>query len=165
MSGWFVAYVAPNKEFEVTRDIRELGVDVYCPTRKIVRRPRRAKLRKGKSRIITVPLYPSYLFTNYQIHHKDVIGYIRMGLTPIMVPDAIINQLKRDVEKGIYDERKTREKIAEGETVEITEGPFAGKFAEYIRAGGESVYVEVVASAGRIVHISLPWFSVKKLSG
>lgn len=144
-SAWFVAVCSPFEmcwthdrggkgHFPVERRINELGFETYIPVeRRNIPRNHRKYLR------IMPLLGANYLFVRFDrerdewgailadpgIH--DILGHMQI---PQRIPDLMIERIRREEEAGVFDFTKPFSAFAQGDSVEIKEGPFAGLMAK-----------------------------------
>ncbi len=131
--GWHVVYTGPLREEAVAREIRAAGFDVYLPMEQCT------KLRRRKRVELSTPLFSRYLFVAFDPHLDDWQGLrdiddvddiLRNNDVPSRVPAAWIEALRKAEGLGAFDRRKgAPQPFAIGETVRVTEGPFAGLHA------------------------------------
>lgn len=144
---WFVCMVSPvgvrwdGRDFPAARAIEQLSFETYVPraTRKIIHRGRR---------IVRVSsLLGCYIFVRFDRERDDwgvirrpeefgkggidgVHGIIRdIFGNPCRVPDIQVDRLRRAEEAGAFDFTR-QSAFSPGDTVRITEGPFAGFIAK-----------------------------------
>ncbi|HET7156089.1 MAG TPA: transcription termination/antitermination NusG family protein [Hyphomicrobiaceae bacterium] len=132
---WHVCMVETGAEVDTAEDIHDtLGHQVFVPAERVwtIRRGRRVQACK--------PLFPGYIFPRVDPYREDwsrlrgidgvidVLGAPREhdGI-PSHVPDAAIDALRKAQDAGVFDRTKVApDGYAIGETVRISEGPFAG---------------------------------------
>ena len=124
---WYVLRSKPRKEDVVYRQVRNQGFEVYYPRLKIT--PVNPRSRKVK------PYFPGYMFI--QIEVEDVglslfqwmphtLGLVCIGDEPAIVPDHILNEIKKRVDQITEAGGELFKGLAPGVTVLISDGPFAG---------------------------------------
>lgn len=136
---WHVAMVETSAEVDTAEDIHDtLGFPVFVPAERVwtVRRCRRVQACK--------PLFPGYIFPCVDPYRqdwtrlRDIDGVIdvlgaprdREGI-PSYVPASVVEDLRKLQDSGAFDRTTARPDGYEiGETVRISEGPFAGLNAD-----------------------------------
>lgn len=132
---WHVAYTEPRAELDVADAIRDdLGFDVFVPREKIFAVRRGFKVEDSR------PMLPRYVFVEvdpYKQHWQhvlDVDGVVEMlgamhghDVPGYVMPSAWIAAWRKMEEVGEFDRTtKYPNDFKVGETVRISEGPFAG---------------------------------------
>jgi transcriptional antiterminator RfaH len=125
---WYCLRAKPKHEHIAAAHVRLCeGVEVYCPRVKIQRSTRRGLVW------FTEALFPNYLFARFDMAHwqariryaQGVSGIVRFGLDYPEVPDRALSDLRSFMQDA---ELKTVSYVlAEGDAVEIVEGPFRGQ--------------------------------------
>jgi transcriptional antiterminator RfaH len=127
---WFVVAVWGNSEKTAAKDIEDMGFGIFYPTET------RQKLRRGRKVMSTDPVFPGYLFVHFDRERDEwgaindvdgVVGILKNGVFPSRIPDLVIDRLMNMVAAGAFE---TASKLNGGDTVEITEGHFAGLLAK-----------------------------------
>lgn len=143
---WFVVCVMGRNEHEIAREVDGFGFGAFYPVMS------RSKVKRGRRVIINDPLFPGYLFAHFDREKDDwgkiedingVISILRNGLLPSRVPDNAIEHLRNAEAAGVFDYTKPGSAFREGESVEITEGPFAGLIAK-VRAASPKKRVKIL---------------------
>ena len=144
---WFVVSVLSRNELGVMHDLQLLGFATYCP----MLTPRQ-KPRRGRRLIKKTPLLPGYLFAAFDrqaddwgmIEHTDgVIEILKNELMPSRVREWDIQRLKQMEDAGVFDLSKPGSSFAEGQSVEVMEGPFAREIAQ-IRSASAKDRVKII---------------------
>jgi transcription antitermination factor NusG len=102
----------PGAEFLAERRIREAGFRVYLPTYRVALTGHRKE--RGRGDIIPKPLFVGYLFVEVsrgQNWHpvKRQVGVardgvlMRDGLLPHLIPEALIEKIRREEQDGRWD--------------------------------------------------------------
>lgn len=120
MKRWYVVNTKPKKESHVEKIFREASFDVYNPQYKFEKRIR--------------PFFPGYVFLKYDDDQPfRLVGYTR-GVKkvvgnrsgPIALPDEIIDGIRSREKDGLIELEKFGETPAEGDEIEVVEGPLKG---------------------------------------
>lgn len=136
---WHCCYVETSSEIEVAEDIHDtLGFPVFVPAEKVWGVHRGRRVPKVK------PLFEGYVFPRVDPYREDwsalkhidgVIAVLgaptdRDGV-PSYVPTAAIEALRKAQDMGVFDRTTPLpDGFVVGETVRISDGPFAGWNAE-----------------------------------
>jgi len=125
---WACAQVEPRQEQAAQHFLGLNGFEIYCPRLRAVR-------RSHGRRIETRPcLFPSYVFVAIVAGWwsarwcPHVVRLILNGVTPAVVSDQIIDDLRRRECNGLIELPK-RPPLKAGDQVRILQGPFAGHLA------------------------------------
>lgn len=120
MKRWYVVNTKPKKESHVEKIFREASFDVYNPQYKFEKRIR--------------SFFPGYVFLKYDDDQPfRLVGYTR-GVKkvvgnrngPISLPDEIIDGIRSREKDGLIELEKFGETPAEGDEIEVVEGPLKG---------------------------------------
>jgi len=142
---WHAVFCKPRQDARAEDHLRNQGFELFRP------KVRTRAIRNGRARIRTESMFPRYLFV--RLGHgvddwstirstRGAVGLVRLGGEAPIVPDAIIEELRRrcDTENvvnlaGAIDYRPD-------DPVEIIDGPCAGFHALFqARTGDERVIV------------------------
>lgn len=135
---WLCAQVAPGREFRVAQDLQAAGYRVFAPQGVRMERRRIAGL-PGDARALVPANY--FVFGAYLLvgrpagfwldrrAHRDLVGVVSDDSGPLRIPACVVGALVARWLAGEWDARvqaKAKPPFAPGETVRLTEGPFAG---------------------------------------
>jgi len=127
-NNWFVVHTKPKQESLAVENLQRQGYSVYYP--QILQAKRR---RKSWQQVIG-PLFPRYLFVELNIGNDNfspirstlgVIGLIRFGNQPAMMPGSVIKAIQ-DQEELLNNTEIQQAQWQPGDLLEILDGPFAG---------------------------------------
>jgi transcriptional antiterminator RfaH len=161
---WYAIQTKPNREREVERRLLDLTLEAFLPWM-------RARRRVGsRFRWVLVPLFPGYIFCRLDIvisgksvrYSPGVRDFLSFGSRIAEVGDEIIQDLRNRCPDGVA---QVDPFVAQaGDTVRISEGPFAGLEAVFERSlkGSERVAV-LLDILGRQTRLVLPSETVVKL--
>ncbi|MDR0219581.1 MAG: transcription/translation regulatory transformer protein RfaH [Enterobacteriaceae bacterium] len=136
MGNWYLLYCKRGQVFRAIENLERQNVACLAPTAKI------EKMVRGKRTTVTEPLFPNYLFVNFdpEVIHTTTINstrgvnhFIRFGMLPAIVPQPVIDELVNVTEQEFI----APEIPVSGDTVLITEGIFKGLQAIYKEPDGE----------------------------
>ena len=138
---WYLVRTKPGKERWVRDQLGNRLPEVFLPMLK-ARMP-----RWGRLAMSTAPLFPCYVFarldlqTNYfEVKYlAGVTGLVSAGADPIVVPEAIVNEIRA---RGVNEVVEIREvPFDSGQPVRVVEGPFRGF---------EAIFERYLSSAERV---------------
>lgn len=154
---WYALRTKVNREKDVEKRLRDLGLEVFLPWM-------RARRRIGsKFHWILAPLFPGYILCHLDMvvsgkaarYSPGVKDFLSFGSRIAEVGDNIIQGLRERCPGGIAEIDPVTAKT--GDVVRITEGPFSGLEAifEQKLKGSERVAV-LLEILGRQTRIVLP---------
>ncbi len=131
---WFLVKTKPLNEARIHTRLSEAGFESLYP--KI-----RAKIR-GKGRIETRPLFPTYLFVRFDLEQLRTVRYTRgvarvisFGPDPQEVDPGIIDAVRGRMDgEGYVELIRPPVQWKPGDRIKIGEGPFAGIDAIFVEA-------------------------------
>jgi transcriptional antiterminator RfaH len=125
---WYAVHVHPHAEQKAALHLERQGFATYLP--------RYLKRRRHARRIETVaaPLFPRYLFVGIDLATQrwraiqstvGVVGLVRNGDKPVLVPPRIIGALKnREDERG-FIALNDNHRFSAGDKVRVVDGVFS----------------------------------------
>ena len=134
---WYLVHTKPRQEDIALLNLERQGYTCYLPKLRI------EKIRRRKAEVVIEPMFPRYLFVRLDLSGqgkswtpiRSTLGVqqlIYFGSRAAQVDDRLIDLLRhREVESP------TERMFKPGETVVITDGPFAGIEAIYQTADAE----------------------------
>ncbi len=153
---WYLVVTKPQSEFKAQENLLRQGYETYLP---LVQTSRR---RNGKNIKRTEAFFPRYLFISLDKETDNwapirstigVAGMVRFGGMPAVVPEAMIDNLKKsENEFGLQLFEKKKLKL--GDKVEIIDGPFEGYKAIYQKiksADRVSVLLDIVGKNTQVI--------------
>jgi transcriptional antiterminator RfaH len=121
---WYAVYTKPGKEDSVTFLLQRIGLEVLNPKLRL------KKFKRNKLVEVIEPLFPSYLFSNFEkekyshlITYTRGVRYIVGKHRPIVVYEEIINTIREGMDEGNIIVVKPR-RFEKGDKVLIKDGPF-----------------------------------------
>ncbi|WP_351124348.1 transcription/translation regulatory transformer protein RfaH [Shewanella sp. T24-MNA-CIBAN-0130] len=124
MKSWYLLYCKTRHEIRAQQNLALQQVDSYLPM------ITQQKTVRNKQKMVTAPLFPSYLFIYFdpqitsvsKIHNTRGANRI-VGCREVMTPidDRIVSALKRRVQDYVPEEVKP---LGKGDKVKFVDGPF-----------------------------------------
>jgi len=130
---WYAVSTKPHHERRAELNLQQLDVETFNP------RLKESKVIRRVRRVVTVPLFPGYLFAKLDLHNqfravsyaKGVRRIVAFGSTPAKVDEELIEAIKGRLSSG---EMITPARVLRaGQTVKIQDGPLCGLNAVFER--------------------------------
>lgn len=124
---WYALRSKARKEEVVWRQVRTAGFDVFYPRIKV--QPVNPRARKLKA------YFPGYMFVRVDIEQVGIsafqwmphsMGLVCFGDEPAIVPDNLIHAISKRVEEISAAGGELFDGLNPGDTIVISDGPFAG---------------------------------------
>jgi transcriptional antiterminator RfaH len=138
MKTWYLLYCKRNEQTRAEVHLQNQGVDCYYPTL------RANKIRNGKREQITEPLFPSYIFIQFDYEigpsftsirsTRGVVDFVRKGNVPIEVKASLIRSLKKLTINTNVEQRAPQL----GDAIKIKQGQFSGVEAVFYESDGDT---------------------------
>lgn len=165
MEQWYTVHTKAHSEHQVAATLQERGLETYFPK---ITSPNLA------SNQTNTPLFPCYIFVKINFKRislsriRWIPGFrniVTSDNRPIPVPGEVIRLLQQKLEEHPTDPRVVKYAFQAGESVCITEGPFAGMVAifEGVLPPDQRVQVLLNILGGRRVEVDPT--HLKKVSG
>ena len=159
---WFAACCKPRQEAVAEENLLRQGFHTYLP------RIRLRQRRRGHWVEVVEVLFPRYIFIRVDPERRStatvrstrgVTGLVRFGGQPAVVPDAVMDALKRreDAASGLHQD--DRPAFSAGDAVKLVDGPLAGMEAVFTEKDGDKrviVLLELLGKANK-VSVSRDW--------
>ena len=151
---WYVVYTKPKWEKKVAEQLKEKGIECYCPLIAMV------KQWSDRKKKVEVPLFNSYVFL--QLDEKDrnlaflssgVVRYLFWLGKPAIVKDDEIKTIKNWLE-GSNSEDISVEPYRTGTKIKVVSGPFANQEA-VIQEVNKKEYVLFLESLGCVLKMNI----------
>lgn len=152
MKHWYLIYAKPRKEMVAEQNLQRQGYEVYLP---LIQQPHR---RRGHWIEIIEPMFPRYLFVCLRIGYDNIrpIRYttgvhnlVRFTEGPSVVPDQIVESLKRTADCNTGLHRPKWPLFGPGDAVIIDKGPLAGLQAIFLAETGQERVIILLKMLGR----------------
>jgi len=155
---WYLVRTKPQKERWVQDQLRNIAGEAFLP---LLRSRTRCF---GRSMTTVKPLFPCYLFANFNLQERyfevkytaGVHSLVSVGGEPVMVPVSIIDEIKRRGTDGIVE--LPQRKLDPGQKIRIVDGPFRDIEAIFDRylSGSERVAILLDALGASTIRVVLP---------
>ena len=163
---WFVLRSKPNKELALWREASARGLECFYPQLRV--QPVNPRSRKIRS------YFPGYLFLHTDLEQVGTStfqwipfssGLVVFDGIPAMVPDNLIQAIRRHVDEINAAGGEQFVGIKQGETVVIRGGPFDGYEAIFDTrlAGTERVRVLLKLLRARQMNVELPAAQIQRV--
>jgi transcriptional antiterminator RfaH len=163
---WYLIRTKPGKERWVSGQLSAILPEVFLPMLE-ARTPRWGKLAWS-----VMPLFPCYVFAQFDLQTRyfdvkymlGVQGIVSAGCDPLVVPMAVVEEIKRRGVNGVV--KIEPRKLDSGERVRVVEGPFRGFEAIFERylSGAERVAILLSAIEANGLRVVLPSSALAKSS-
>lgn len=156
MSGWYSVWCKPRQEAWAEENLKRQNFHVYLPRIRIRRLLRRQWIH------IVEPLFPRYLFIQIDLLRlsvapvrstRGVVGLLRFGREPAVVPGAVIDALlqREDPACGLRQDSHTL--LCAGDAIKLVDGALAGMEGIFVQEDGEkrvTVLLDLLGKANKI---------------
>jgi transcription antitermination factor NusG len=128
MDHWYAVWTRARHEFAVRDDLGTKGFEVFLPT------VERASVRRDRKKVLTVPLFPNYVFARASLDREQHLAIVRtLGVVNILgygehkdiwVPDEQIESVRILVDRQVPLAQHPYLQV--GKYIRVLNGPFAG---------------------------------------
>lgn len=154
VKNWFVVYTKPKWEKKVAEQLKEKGVECYCP---LISQVKQWSDRKKK---VEVPLFNSYVFVQLEESKRNdvflstgAVRYLFWLGKPAIVRDVEIQTIKKWLDGSQVNEI-TIDQYQVGDRVKVASGPFSSQEA-IIQEVNKTHFVLVLESLGCVLKMNL----------
>ena len=151
---WYVVYTKPKWEKKVATQLREKGIESYCP---LITKVTQWSDRKKR---VEVPLFNSYVFLqldetdrNLAFLSSGVVRYLFWLGKPAIVKDDEIQTIKNWLEES-NSENISVEPYRAGSKIKVVSGPFTNQEA-IIQEVNNKEYVLFLESLGCVLKMNI----------
>jgi transcriptional antiterminator RfaH len=158
MQHWYLLRTKTNAEQQSYDHLERQGYEAYFP--RFIKRVRRLDLRC----VTVVPLFPGYVFVSVRIGEqvlapvkstRGVLNIVRFGEDYAVVPEHVISSIKRRADpRGLHSGPHTYPRPKD--RVRVTQGPFEGVEAIFVRECGEARVLVLLDILGQERSMQLP---------
>lgn len=162
MDCWYAVFCKPRQETVAEENLQRQGFHVYLPRTRIRHR------RRGHWVSAVEAFFPRYLFIRIDpfrrstatVHStRGVVGLVRFGREPAVVPDAVMDALLRREDATCGLQPDNRPAICAGDPVKLVDGPLTGMEGIFAQEDGEqrvTVLLELLGKTNKI-SVSRDW--------
>jgi len=154
---WYLVHSKPHQETQLNAYLQAQAIETFYPTLHVKPvNPRASTIR---------PYFPRYLFARVDLEEVGVSTFkwapgatrlVAFGGYPAPVPEYIITELRRRVEKIEAAGGIKLEELKKGDPVRITDGPLAGYEAIFdLRLSGNDRIQVLLNMLGRQIQVKL----------
>ncbi|WP_127958727.1 transcription/translation regulatory transformer protein RfaH [Serratia microhaemolytica] len=163
MESWYLLYCKRGQLLRAQEHLVRQNVNCFSPTIML------EKVVRGKRATINEPLFPNYLFIEFDtecIHTttiaatRGVSHFVRFGGLPAQVPSQVIEELHAYHDKHYLDPKTPQP----GDSVLITRGAFIGLQAIYGEPDGETRSILLLNLLNKQVNYSVDNRQFEKLA-
>lgn len=161
---WYAVCCKPRQETVAEENLLRQGFQVYLPRIRIRQR------RRGQWLDAVEVLFPRYIFiridplrrTTAPVRStRGVIGLVRFGGQPAVVPDAVMEALlqREDAASGLHQDN--RPLFSAGEPIKLVDGPLTGMEGVFTQQDGDKrviVLLELLGKANK-VRVDRDWIA------
>lgn len=158
MQHWYLVHTKPQQERRAFDNLQRQGYPCFLPLVPV------ESFRRGRLAVVEQALFPRYLFIQLDdgFHARawgpvrSTLGVTRLvsfGLQPARVPDALIAQLRQQLQDLTAAPQPL---FRPGQPVRITQGPFAGLEAIYQMPDGEERAIVLLTLLQRECRVAVP---------
>lgn len=162
IESWYAVCCKPRQESVAEENLLRQGFRVYLPRIRIRQR------RRGQWIDAVEVLFPRYIFIRLDPKRRStapvrstrgVVGLVRFGGQPAIVPDAVMEALREreDQASGLHEDK--RPLFNAGEPVKMVDGPLAGMEGIFTQQDGDKrviVLLELLGKANKVT-VSRDW--------
>ena len=161
---WYAVCCKPRQEAVAEENLLRQGFHVYLPRIRIRQR------RRGQWLDAVEVLFPRYIFIRVDPLRRSmatvrstrgVVGLVRFGGQPAVVPDAVMDALREreDAASGLHEDK--RPLFSAGEAIKLVDGPLAGMEGVFTQKDGDKrviVLLELLGKANKVT-VSRDWIA------
>lgn len=140
---WYVLYTKSRNEKAVAVRLQEIGLEVYCPVKRIRRR------WSDRWKWVEEPLFSSYCFVHLAEEQRDevfrvpgVVRYLFWLGKPAVVRNQEIEQIKTWLNDFDHEQIEVLS-FQPGERVAIASGPLMHQGGEVVKQQGNYLYLKL----------------------
>lgn len=160
---WLAVYTRPQHEKRIHHKLVDNGIEVFLPLLKSIR------VWSDRVRWTELPLFRCYLFVKVQpkehyavLNTPGVVRFIKVGDKIVEIPEKQITAVKKFINHPDIIQ-VTEEKLEQGDTVEITRGPFMGIRGELVSFKGKRRVAIRLESIGKSLVVDISTALLKKV--
>ena len=159
---WYAVCCKPRQEAVAEENLLRQDFHVYLPRIRIRQR------RRGQWIDAVEVLFPRYVFIRVDPQRRStatvrstrgVVGLVRFGGQPAVVPDVVMEALRQreDADSGLHSDN--RPLFSAGEPIKLVDGPLSGMEGVFTQQDGDKrviVLLELLGKANKVT-VSRDW--------
>lgn len=161
--GWYALYTRHQHEKKIANALRLKGFSVFLPLYSTARR------WKDRTKLITLPLFPSYVFIETGFERQlDILttagihGFVCFGSSPALIPPSEIDSIRKVMDRSVKIEPHPF--IKHGDWVRIKSGPLTGIEGILVRKRNWSRLVLSVELLGKSVAVDVDASIIERIN-
>ncbi|TWX72946.1 transcription/translation regulatory transformer protein RfaH [Colwellia sp. C1TZA3] len=164
---WFLLTSKSREEQRAFDNLTNQGLDVFLP------KVAKIKKRQGVKSLALEPLFPNYLFiyldqseANFNaIRSTRGVGhFVRFGLNLATLSESLIQQIKQNIAGNDNKSLDDLLSYQQGETVQVTQGPFKGLEAIYKTKDGLERCILLIKMLGQENEVIIENQAIEKIA-
>ena len=155
---WYAVCCKPRQEAVAEANLLRQDFHTYLPRIRIRQR------RRGQWLDAVEVLFPRYIFiridpllrsTATVRSTRGVVGMVRFGGQPAVVPDAVMDALREreDAASGLHQDK--RPLFNAGEAIKLVDGPLAGMQGVFTQTDGDKRVIVLLELLGKVNKVTL----------
>ena len=162
---WYALLTRSRFENVVHDKIMQKSIQVFLPKIKV------KSLRKDRTKMIQVPLFPGYVFVNIspatqeQLRVLKTVGAVRLlGYKdgPVPIPDTHIDSLKIITGSDMDIITGSGAGLAKGDPVIVVNGPMTGATGEFLQYKGKGRVIIKIEALGQFAGVEIDEADIEK---
>lgn len=161
---WYALYTRANGEKKLYENLKEMNVECYLPTRKVL------KIWSDRKKWIDEPLFKCYIFVKVSyreffnvLNTPGAVCYVSFGGRAQSIPEVQINNIKNFLTQCDHEVTLTYERIQKGVMVEVLAGSLKGIKGEVTNIYGQTRLVIRIDSMNCSLYANISRDEVKLL--
>ncbi|MCL9776202.1 transcription/translation regulatory transformer protein RfaH [Vibrio methylphosphonaticus] len=157
MKRWYLLYCKRGEQVRAKLHLENQGLQCYYPEVEVER------IRRGKRQKVKEPLFPSYIFIQFDFEAgpsfttirstRGVVDFIRFGAQPTEVQGDLVFELQQAVYSHVEAEEGALPDV--GQKVRVTAGQFSGIDAIFQEKDGDTRSIMLVNLISKPVPVSI----------
>ena len=165
---WYACHTRSRHEKQVDLLLGRRGIESYLP---LV--PRKRKW-KDRSKVVQLPLFPGYVFGRFSLRElHQVLGtpgvatVVKSSGQPVAIPEEELQNVRRFAAALTRQEieLELRPYVAEGQWVQVIDGPFEGVRGIVLERRGRRRVLIGLEAVGQGLEIDVETRSLRPISG
>ncbi|VAW27661.1 Transcriptional activator RfaH [hydrothermal vent metagenome] len=153
---WLVFYTKSRAEKKTLEYLRKFGFEAWLPMHKVLRQ------WSDRKKKVEIPLFNSYIFVkDIEANIADILKVpgiswnIRHNGKPAVLRTTEQATIQRFIETGLTLETQAVQRLAQGQQVQVMDGPLKGQIGEVEATYNEDKLYVTIESLGQQVMVSI----------